>query len=135
MPRSVSQVALPPSVELIVNSIEGYYNFGGFEGARTKKRRRKYAHAPDRLHVIGPRLQLSRRGRRIADAVLVRQPIRRRKGSPADLARASFTGFTVNQSGDPWPYMGGAVIILAPIAVACDLHIILTLCFFIMASF
>lgn len=31
--------------------------------------------------------------------------------------------------------MGGAVIIFAPIAVACDLHIILTLCFFIIASF
>ena len=32
-------------------------------------------------------------------------------------------------------YIGGGVIILAPIAVACDLHIILTLFFFIMACF
>jgi hypothetical protein len=34
----VSQVALPPAFELIVNSIEGYCNFGALAGALTKNR-------------------------------------------------------------------------------------------------
>ena len=38
VPRTVSQVALRPSFELIVNSIEGYCNFGVLEGALTKNR-------------------------------------------------------------------------------------------------
>jgi hypothetical protein len=46
-----------------------------------------------------------------------------------------YNWFSVEPITVPWPYMGGGAIVLAPIAAACELHIILMLFFFIMVSF
>lgn len=57
------------------------------------------------------------------------------KGSPATLRGLPLAPNFLNRYLVPLAYIGGPVIIFAPIAVACDLHIILTLFFFIIASF